>query len=1039
MRKISRVINLLPCQNLDDFPTFHKGSDAESLLANWTVAWHPQLIAATQSRPLWCSTSQTAAEDLSSNSQSSACADDDFHDLHDVDHDDYHDEHSVGEEANHAPSNSEAQRTYDGSPFRLPPTPSQDDSKSDSHQFDAGLALWRDSVILIPSVSIDSLGEGFAGEAARVAAAMVAQRSNRREIISLLTQKLDLQTSPEIDMWAREFYAIGYAWLQVQLLTRQIRYSSNLNENRFNQALIAAAQAVINGHHSAAKNQINACYDTLLEEKSNYYPVKPELVDIVLTAPTTTGQSLTKELQRQHPTNVLINGAIADFIASEKQPSAGLLRDRIANRTATIVGGNQAELPDPLLARESVLNQLVLGRQSLLDVTGANVTVFLRHRAGLTHTLPEILDGLEYAGALHIALDRGVIPHSPSETMRWSGPAGAELMAKTQTVVDASDPATFLDFSITFGRQLDSAHTATMLLIHWPDRAHWAFEDLVQVAKHSSVLGEFQLVEDVFEQLYDPGYEDQFLVDEYQPRYLAEAINKSTCAPLSSIQTYWSRYHRLVAALHLNTLIAIFSKINQLDCAKYCTQITERLKTLQAEIESATQSWSRPSDETQKRIEEIEKDLLTNLKSIAAAPNSNSISNTDRNSKIKTGTVLINSLGFRRCLSAQTLRSPSNSDFHQSDRPWQLSAQNASPNQNQQSWARVVEGFSIGRISTDDLPNQKPKRIPEVLSDGQLQNEFFTALVDSNSGGLRSVQFYGKRGNKGGQRIVYHDAAHPKSSSKMICREILSEATSKLSGQITTRGVIQMEDVEVAQFQQTFRLTRGQRWIELEIELTPKVKLPASAETWFASQLAWQDESCNLSSSHQQTRTENISPSISAPNFVEIGMSDYTLTLLTGGLPWHRRTARCKLDSLLIVGGEIATKFRFGIGFEISHASRAAIEFGSPNYQIDDFPLAVTPTSTVERSLLHLDCKNIITTYCRPIFTGESLTAILIRFLETEGRSGQLNLSLALPIEQANQQNFAGQNQKTLAIGVDKHTVAIDFSGHQFFQVELQV
>ena len=33
--------------------------------------------------------------------------------------------------------------------------------------------------------------------------------------------------------WLREFYALGYAYLQVQILTRQMRYSSNLDEIHF--------------------------------------------------------------------------------------------------------------------------------------------------------------------------------------------------------------------------------------------------------------------------------------------------------------------------------------------------------------------------------------------------------------------------------------------------------------------------------------------------------------------------------------------------------------------------------------------------------------------------------------------------------------------------------------------------------------------------------------------------------------------------------------------------------------------------------------
>jgi len=35
---------LLSCHSLEDFPTYHEGDDAASLLASWTGLWHPFLI-----------------------------------------------------------------------------------------------------------------------------------------------------------------------------------------------------------------------------------------------------------------------------------------------------------------------------------------------------------------------------------------------------------------------------------------------------------------------------------------------------------------------------------------------------------------------------------------------------------------------------------------------------------------------------------------------------------------------------------------------------------------------------------------------------------------------------------------------------------------------------------------------------------------------------------------------------------------------------------------------------------------------------------
>ncbi|MFM8415858.1 MAG: hypothetical protein ACKOCX_14195 [Planctomycetota bacterium] len=50
-----RVIVLLPCHTLDDFPTWLDEPEADGLLTAWTAAWHPCVIAASGAPPRWAS------------------------------------------------------------------------------------------------------------------------------------------------------------------------------------------------------------------------------------------------------------------------------------------------------------------------------------------------------------------------------------------------------------------------------------------------------------------------------------------------------------------------------------------------------------------------------------------------------------------------------------------------------------------------------------------------------------------------------------------------------------------------------------------------------------------------------------------------------------------------------------------------------------------------------------------------------------------------------------------------------------------------
>jgi hypothetical protein len=52
---VLRPTVFLPCHTLDDFPSWLDEQEADELLAAWTAAWHPAVIAAAGSMPVWAS------------------------------------------------------------------------------------------------------------------------------------------------------------------------------------------------------------------------------------------------------------------------------------------------------------------------------------------------------------------------------------------------------------------------------------------------------------------------------------------------------------------------------------------------------------------------------------------------------------------------------------------------------------------------------------------------------------------------------------------------------------------------------------------------------------------------------------------------------------------------------------------------------------------------------------------------------------------------------------------------------------------------
>ena len=206
---IQEIAILLPCHSFEDFPTYHTGDEAQSLLANWTAMWHPAFLASSGKKPKW---------------------------------------HRV-----------------DSPPDHL-----------------EGLAL------LIPSICKSELPAGFTQRAKESGGVLIKSLTDRLEIVAKLLEEIPQINSVAADL-AADFYALGYCYLQVELLTRQMRYSSSLDEIYFENKTVEAAKAALAGDQQLARDCLQACFDVLMEERNQYYSVDTSLLDFTLVADTTLG------------------------------------------------------------------------------------------------------------------------------------------------------------------------------------------------------------------------------------------------------------------------------------------------------------------------------------------------------------------------------------------------------------------------------------------------------------------------------------------------------------------------------------------------------------------------------------------------------------------------------------------------------------------------------------------------------------------------------------------------------------------------------
>src|SRR5262245_27464211 len=383
--KYQELIILLPCHSLEDFPTYHEGDDANSLLASWSALWHPALLAAAGKAPSW--------------------------------------------------------RRIEDPPSEV-----------------------RDRLIVVPSVCLQRLPTGFAQRVKDEGGVLIRKTSSRDEILEAALGN-EKSVDPEC---AADFWALGYCYLQIELLTRHMRYASNLDETYFKGTAIAGAVAAVEGNLDLAREKLSACFSVLAEERDHYYPVDAFVLNLTLTARTTLGDALRVELERQTPTNVLISAdSIAEMAAKEPATFAALQAGLESGRVS-ILGGEANEERLPLLSHESILAVLQRGLAKFDGLLGRRPAIYGRWRYGLTPHLPGILHKLGFKGALHTGFDEGKTPDGLQFKVRWEGLDGSAIDAIAKPAIDASKPQTFLALATKFGESMDSDHGAKNSLAHRP-------------------------------------------------------------------------------------------------------------------------------------------------------------------------------------------------------------------------------------------------------------------------------------------------------------------------------------------------------------------------------------------------------------------------------------------------------------------------------------------------------------------------------------------------------------------------------------------
>lgn len=973
----SRLIVLLPCYGLEDLELHRPDEEAEQLLSAWSALWHPALVAAARIAPSWAS--------------------------------------------------------------------------ADQAPFDPAGQL-----IVVPPCCENRLPGDWLARAEGAGAVLVRHVARRGELVETLLDRLAEQSGnplPEIDAdLVGDFLALGFCHLIVELLTRQLRYMSNLDEPAFQSKLIAAAEQAAAARRDEAVGSIQAAFRLLEQSREYFYPVESHLLDLTLVAPTTLGSALRNELGGRLPVNLLLSGELVDRIAREQPDLIELIRRGVEEQRVSIVGGEYAETELPLMSPEAVADELRRGLAAYERHLGFRPTVFARRRFGLSPMLPQVLRRLGFTGALHFTLDDGRFPAGNQSRICWEGFGSASIEAVGRVPFDAARAEAFLRLPERLGNSMDLDHVATVILAHWPGQSSPWYDDLRRVARYSSVLGKFSTVEEYFRQTNYSGQRVEPAADEYRSPYLQQEVAAGKPDAISRWVRHWRRQTSAAAASALTTAAALIAgsdpapELGQPDAHGEPSDhaVADRTVTAAGRDATAGQDATAPRNE----LAAYRRAVSAAARSLGSAPAPEATG----------GYLVLNPASFPRrvlveadALAVLPAVAPPVRAAAESGATKQVVVEAPGMGfawfgpEDERGGANAGSRAGGGRGKARKLASWlgRPKPQPPLAEDNVLRNEFVHIALDPATGALRSIADYRTRGPRLAQQIAMRLAASRRGDddpgadryySIMAADEIAVISAGPLVGEVLARGrLVDREGGTLARFRQTTRLRRGSRVIELEIELD--VERAPEGDPWnsyYASRLAWSDQSAELWRGAPMVNCPCELTRFESPLWVDLRGAKTRTTLLCGGLPYHRRLGVQRLDTLLVVAGETARRFRLGIGIDVDRPAPDAL----------DLTLGQTVVAGTSRPaanvgwLFHLDTRAVVATGWEPIVEQCRAVGARVRLLETEGRAIRVGLRCFRAPHSARKLAAADNPPEPLVVEHDRVTVPL--APRQWAEIELR-
>ncbi|MBR5627297.1 MAG: hypothetical protein IKW74_06730, partial [Thermoguttaceae bacterium] len=277
---------------------------------------------------------------------------------------------------------------------------------------------------------------------------LIRKLSDRDEILKTAFEKLEIEPQFNDDIVAT-FFSLGFCHFLSELLTRKLRYMSNLDTQNFANRTLDAIKALEDKDQFLYEDQIQKAFDLLCQAKEYFFPAPSKLLDLTCVDFEDLEENLPNMLQhrkrREEKTNLVLPEAVLRYCQDKYPAVLRMLQETVKDQQVTIIGDDKNEPPLYLLSQLRIAEQFVASHRYYQQTLGVTPRVFGRYKAGYTYVLPQLLKLCGFIGSLSETYDGWSLSQKSQSLTRWKGNNGSIIPLLSKKTLNAEDNACFME------------------------------------------------------------------------------------------------------------------------------------------------------------------------------------------------------------------------------------------------------------------------------------------------------------------------------------------------------------------------------------------------------------------------------------------------------------------------------------------------------------------------------------------------------------------------------------------------------------------